>query len=163
MTDCERLGSTNYYWYHQNLQISDEMTASSGLLWHLCLVLLFAWVIVFAVMMKGLAAAGKVRIGGCCCGRGCAPFLPCTNPLKNIPSLKNMQHHMKIYIDPLLKKLCTPSGKICTAPRLKNIYPSEHHVLPMNISPWIHFWTSDNYPFSYCLRLCLIFIVHAYV
>ena len=61
MTDCERLGETNYYWYHENLQISTEMTASSGLLWHLCLVLLFAWVIVFAVMMKGLAAAGKVR------------------------------------------------------------------------------------------------------
>jgi hypothetical protein len=64
-TDCERLGSTNYYWYHQNLQISTEMTASSGLLWHLCLVLLFAWVIVFAVMMKGLAAAGKVMTAGC--------------------------------------------------------------------------------------------------
>lgn len=59
--NCSFIGSTKYYWYHENLDISSGMSDSGGLLWHLCLVLLLAWVIVFCVMMKGLAAAGKVR------------------------------------------------------------------------------------------------------
>ena len=64
-SDCMRMGSTKYYWYKGNLDVSDDISKSVGLLWHLCLVLLLAWVIVFSVMMKGLAAAGKVRIDTC--------------------------------------------------------------------------------------------------
>ena len=59
-TWCKKVGYTAYYWYHENLEISDSMAESGGLRWHLCLVLLLAWIIVYSVMMKGLAAAGKV-------------------------------------------------------------------------------------------------------
>ena len=60
VTECELAGRTQYYWYKSALDVSLSIEESGGLLWHLCLVLLLAWIIVFICTMRGVQSAGKV-------------------------------------------------------------------------------------------------------
>ncbi|XP_028518144.1 sodium-dependent neutral amino acid transporter B(0)AT2 isoform X2 [Exaiptasia diaphana] len=56
---CELAGTTQYYWYHDALQVTPSLEESGGLTWHLALTLLLAWVVVWLCMMKGVQSAGK--------------------------------------------------------------------------------------------------------
>ena len=58
--ECQLAGRTQYYWYRNALEISASIEESGGLLWHLCLVLLLSWIVVFLCMMRGVESAGKV-------------------------------------------------------------------------------------------------------
>lgn len=58
--ECHLAGRTQYYWYRNALEISASIEESGGLLWHLCLVLLLSWIVVFLCMMRGVESAGKV-------------------------------------------------------------------------------------------------------
>ncbi|KAJ7394069.1 hypothetical protein OS493_003743 [Desmophyllum pertusum] len=57
--ECHLAGRTQYYWYRNALDITTSIDESGGLLWHLCLVLLLAWILVFVCMMRGVESAGK--------------------------------------------------------------------------------------------------------
>ena len=60
--ECRLAGRTQYYWYKNALDTSPSIEESGGLTWHLCLVLLLAWVVVFLCTMKGVQSAGKVTL-----------------------------------------------------------------------------------------------------
>ncbi|XP_031560121.1 sodium- and chloride-dependent transporter XTRP3-like [Actinia tenebrosa] len=57
--ECELAGRTQYYWYNNALEITDSIEESGGVLWHMALSLLLAWIVVFLCMMKGVQTAGK--------------------------------------------------------------------------------------------------------
>lgn len=59
--ECRLAGRTQYYWYRNALDITTSIDESGGLLWHLCLVLLLSWIVVFLCMMRGVISAGKVN------------------------------------------------------------------------------------------------------
>ena len=60
LEECKLAGRTQYYWYRNALDVSPSLEVSGGLEWHLCLVLLLAWIVVFLCMMRGVQSAGKV-------------------------------------------------------------------------------------------------------
>lgn len=57
---CHEIGSTQYYWYYEALQISDDISDHSGFAWKLSLCLLAAWTLVALCMWKGIQTTGKV-------------------------------------------------------------------------------------------------------
>lgn len=59
--ECRLAGRTQYYWYRNALDITMSIDESGGILWHLCLVLLLSWIVVFLCMMRGVESAGKVN------------------------------------------------------------------------------------------------------
>lgn len=59
LEECKEAGSTQYYWYRKALDASSSIEESGGLVWHLILVLLVAWAVVFLCMMRGVQSAGK--------------------------------------------------------------------------------------------------------
>ena len=60
--ECAVAGTSSYYWYRVTLDTTESIEQSGGLQWHLCLVLLLSWIIVFVCTMKGVQSAGKVFI-----------------------------------------------------------------------------------------------------
>ena len=60
--ECQEAGRTQFYWYRKALDVSPSIEESGGLVWHLVLVLLVAWAVVFLCMMRGVQSAGKVHI-----------------------------------------------------------------------------------------------------
>lgn len=60
LEECKEAGRTQYYWYHKALDVTPTIDESGGLVWHLVLVLLVAWIVVFLCMMRGVQSAGKV-------------------------------------------------------------------------------------------------------
>ena len=63
LEECKLAGRTQYYWYRNALDVSPSLEVSGGLEWHLCLVLLLAWIVVFLCMMRDVQSAGKVLCG----------------------------------------------------------------------------------------------------
>lgn len=63
LEECKEAGRTQYYWYRKTLDASATIDESGGLVWHLILVLLVAWAVVFLCMMRGVQSAGKVGEG----------------------------------------------------------------------------------------------------
>ena len=59
--NCEKIGSTEYYWYHEALQISENISDTSGFAWKITMCLLLAWVLVALCMWKGIQTTGKVN------------------------------------------------------------------------------------------------------
>ncbi|XP_068710937.1 sodium-dependent neutral amino acid transporter B(0)AT3-like isoform X1 [Montipora foliosa] len=59
LEECKEAGRTQYYWYNKALNASSSIEESGGLVWHLVLVLLVAWAVVFLCMMRGVQSAGK--------------------------------------------------------------------------------------------------------
>ncbi|XP_078360308.1 sodium-dependent neutral amino acid transporter B(0)AT1-like isoform X2 [Oculina patagonica] len=57
--ECVEAGRTQYYWYRKALDVTPTIDESGGLVWHLVLVLLVAWAVVFLCMMRGVQSAGK--------------------------------------------------------------------------------------------------------
>lgn len=60
LEECKEAGSTQYYWYSKALNVSSSIEEGGGVMWHLVMVLLVAWVVVFLCMMRGVQSAGKV-------------------------------------------------------------------------------------------------------
>ena len=61
LEECHEAGRTQYYWYRKALDVTPTIDESGGLVWHLVLVLLVAWIVVFLCMMRGVQSAGKVH------------------------------------------------------------------------------------------------------
>ncbi|CAB4011461.1 sodium-dependent neutral amino acid transporter B(0)AT1-like isoform X1 [Paramuricea clavata] len=57
--ECALAGETSYYWYRKALGLSPSITESGEVQWHLALVLLLAWLVVFLCTMKGVKSTGK--------------------------------------------------------------------------------------------------------
>ncbi|XP_028399406.1 sodium- and chloride-dependent transporter XTRP3-like [Dendronephthya gigantea] len=57
--ECHVAGETSYYWYRKALNLSPSITEPGEVQWHLALVLLLAWLIVFLCTMKGVKSTGK--------------------------------------------------------------------------------------------------------
>lgn len=59
LEECKEAGSTQYYWYNKALNVSSSIEEGGGVMWHLVMVLLVAWAVVFLCMMRGVQSAGK--------------------------------------------------------------------------------------------------------
>ena len=60
--ECAKAGSTSYYWYRKALDLSPSISDPGEVQWHLALVLLLTWLIIFLCTMKGVKSTGKVRV-----------------------------------------------------------------------------------------------------
>ena len=58
--ECAKSSPTEYFYYRTALNATDNISISGGLDWKLCLCLLLAWVIVYAITCKGVDSMGKV-------------------------------------------------------------------------------------------------------
>ena len=60
--ECYRSGPTSYFWYRQALDVSPNIETSDGIKWKMLLCLIFAWLIVYACIWKGIKSSGKVSL-----------------------------------------------------------------------------------------------------
>ncbi|KAL3860692.1 hypothetical protein ACJMK2_010783 [Sinanodonta woodiana] len=58
--ECEKGGSTSYFWYRQALDVSSGLEESDGIKWKMLLCLIFSWLVVYACIWKGIKSSGKV-------------------------------------------------------------------------------------------------------
>jgi len=59
VVECEKAGSTQYYWYREVLEATDDITTSGGLNWKLVGCLFLAWVLIYFITCKGVKSMGK--------------------------------------------------------------------------------------------------------
>lgn len=52
--------SSEIYWEHYVLDLSEGIENPGGIKWDLCLCLLFSWIVVIACLLKGIKTSGKV-------------------------------------------------------------------------------------------------------
>ena len=52
-----------YFYYAEALGASESIEDAGPINWKLCLILLMAWLLIFAIMAKGVKAQGKVGTG----------------------------------------------------------------------------------------------------
>lgn len=60
VSECDMAGKTSYYWYRKALDLSPSIEESGGIQWHLALVLLLAWFVIYLGTMRGIKSTGKV-------------------------------------------------------------------------------------------------------
>ncbi|XP_014773793.1 sodium-dependent neutral amino acid transporter B(0)AT3 isoform X3 [Octopus bimaculoides] len=58
--ECRRSGPTAYFWYRETLNISDSVDKSGVMSWWILVCLVFAWLLVFICIVKGIKSSGKV-------------------------------------------------------------------------------------------------------
>ncbi|XP_069113904.1 sodium- and chloride-dependent transporter XTRP3A-like [Argopecten irradians] len=58
--ECDISGPTSYFWYRNALDISGSIEESDGIKWKMLLCLIFAWLIIYACIWKGIKSSGKV-------------------------------------------------------------------------------------------------------
>ncbi|XP_052258716.1 sodium- and chloride-dependent transporter XTRP3-like [Dreissena polymorpha] len=58
--ECAKGGATSYFWYRRALDVSPGIDSPEGIKWKMLLCLLFAWIIVYACIWKGIKSSGKV-------------------------------------------------------------------------------------------------------
>ncbi|XP_012523712.1 sodium- and chloride-dependent transporter XTRP3 [Monomorium pharaonis] len=58
--ECVRSSETAYFWYRTTLDAAPSIEDGQGLKWWIVLCLLFSWIIVFFIVMKGIQSSGKV-------------------------------------------------------------------------------------------------------
>ncbi|XP_033754968.1 sodium-dependent neutral amino acid transporter B(0)AT3-like [Pecten maximus] len=58
--ECQKSGSTSYFWYRQTLDIAPSVESPSVINWKLALSLLVCWTIVYLCLIKGIKSSGKV-------------------------------------------------------------------------------------------------------
>lgn len=61
--ECTKGGATSYFWYRNALDVSPSMDSPEGIKWKMLLCLIFAWLIVYACIWKGIKSSGKVTMG----------------------------------------------------------------------------------------------------
>ena len=59
---CKAIGSTEYYWYYDFLQISSTIENNTGISWQLVLSLFGVYALITICMIKGIESAGKVSL-----------------------------------------------------------------------------------------------------
>ena len=59
--ECELSSPTTYYWYRGALATTSTIDDSGVFNWKLCLCLLLAWIVLFAITCKGTESMGKVE------------------------------------------------------------------------------------------------------
>ena len=59
---CNLAGRTQYFWYTNALGATASIEDVGDLQWHLCLVLLLAWTVLFLFISRGVRSAGKVLV-----------------------------------------------------------------------------------------------------
>ena len=60
ITECDLSSETQYFWYRTALGISSGIGDFGGIRYWMLLCLIFAWVIIFFIIMKGVQSSGKV-------------------------------------------------------------------------------------------------------
>lgn len=60
LLECDVSGPTSYFWYRNALEISTSIEDTQGVKWKMLLCLIFAWVVVYACIWKGIKSSGKV-------------------------------------------------------------------------------------------------------
>ena len=59
---CKLAGRTQYYWYTKTLVATTSIENMGDFQWHLCLLLLLAWIVLLIVISRGVKSAGKVKV-----------------------------------------------------------------------------------------------------
>lgn len=62
MEGCKLAGRTQHFWYTKAISASDSINDMGDFQWHLCLVLIVAWIVIFLFVSRGVQSAGKVRL-----------------------------------------------------------------------------------------------------
>ena len=57
---CNFAGRTQYFWYTKAIGASSSIADMGDFQWHLCLVLILAWIVLFLFVNRGVQSAGKV-------------------------------------------------------------------------------------------------------
>ncbi|GFG38224.1 hypothetical protein Cfor_12220, partial [Coptotermes formosanus] len=60
VAECAKSSETAYFWYRTTLDAAPDIDNNGGLKWWIVTLLLFAWLIVFFIVMKGIQSSGKV-------------------------------------------------------------------------------------------------------
>lgn len=63
--ECKLAGRTQYFWYTKALGATASIEDMGDFQWHLCLVLLLAWIALFLFVSRGVQSAGKVSSSLC--------------------------------------------------------------------------------------------------
>ena len=63
--ECKLAGRTQYFWYTKALGATGSIEEIGDFQWHLCLVLLLAWIVLFLFVSRGVQSAGKVTLKQC--------------------------------------------------------------------------------------------------
>lgn len=58
--ECKLAGRTQHYWYTKTLGSTTSIEDMGDFQWHLCLVLLLAWIVQYLFVNRGVQSAGKV-------------------------------------------------------------------------------------------------------
>jgi len=56
---CNFAGRTQYFWYTKAIGASSSIADMGDFQWHLCLVLILAWIVLFLFVNRGVQSAGK--------------------------------------------------------------------------------------------------------
>ncbi|XP_053205202.1 sodium-dependent neutral amino acid transporter B(0)AT3-like [Panonychus citri] len=59
-SECSRSSPTQYFWYRETLNISNEIENFQDFNWKIAGCLLLAWILCYLCMVKGIASSGKV-------------------------------------------------------------------------------------------------------
>ena len=59
--ECKLAGRTQYFWYTKTLGSTTSIEEMGDFQWHLCLVLLLAWIVQYLFVNRGVQSAGKVK------------------------------------------------------------------------------------------------------
>nr|XP_045582928.1 sodium-dependent neutral amino acid transporter B(0)AT3-like [Procambarus clarkii] len=58
--ECERAGPTQYFWYRDTLDITDDLSQIGDFNWKIAGCMAIAWLLIYICIMKGIVASGKV-------------------------------------------------------------------------------------------------------
>ncbi|KAG7155657.1 Sodium-dependent neutral amino acid transporter Slc6A17-like [Homarus americanus] len=58
--DSEKSSPTEYFWYRETLEISQDISHPERFNWKIAVCLLVAWFLTYLCMAKGIASSGKV-------------------------------------------------------------------------------------------------------
>jgi hypothetical protein len=60
VTECAESSESQYFWYRNALDISEDISDFDGIRWWMLICLAVSWVVVYLIIMKGIQESGKV-------------------------------------------------------------------------------------------------------
>ncbi|XP_023345214.1 sodium- and chloride-dependent transporter XTRP3A [Eurytemora carolleeae] len=60
ITECMESSETQYFWFRTTLASSDSIENFDGINWKILMYLTLSWIMVYLILMKGIASSGKV-------------------------------------------------------------------------------------------------------